>query len=63
MAYRPLISGASTVEITAVEYEVLIRKAEKTDTVERLIKSDEYVTLNTIKALLDIEEERKSENE
>lgn len=44
------------VTISIIEYEVLIRKAEMVEAVERLLNRTKYVSVDDIKAILDIKE-------
>lgn len=54
----------SKVTITLEEYTALIRQAEKIGAVERLIRKTNYVSCGDIKAILDIEEtEKENDNE
>ena len=57
MAYNPLFSGASTVEITTAEFYALAQSVEKIAAVKRLIAANDYVCTKDILAVLDIEKE------
>lgn len=44
------------VEVSALEYEELIRKAERIETVKRYIEANEYISVKDLIAILDIKE-------
>ena len=52
-----------TITITLEEYRNLIAKAERIETVGRMIGSGNYVSVDDIKAVLDISKVKENEDE
>lgn len=61
MSYKPLMSGATMVEVEKNEYEKLIRIAERVEVISRMVAADKYVCGDDLKILLDIEERKTDE--
>lgn len=51
------------VTIHIEEYKTLIKKAERIETLERLLRDTEYVTMKEVKTILDIDINEKEVDE
>ena len=55
--------ASTIVEITKLEYTVLIRGSEQNDTIRRLLKKNRNVSVEDLKAILCVEDEEAPKEE
>lgn len=53
----------ATITMPKAEYEKLVRDSEKVRIIERLINTDKYLCVGTVKAVLDVKEDENTVDE